>query len=380
MSLPTEPIGSIPRTSRLIATMQGYAAGQLGQADLERAGDAAVRETIAALEATGSPVITDGEQTKPSFATYPVHGLPNLVPGGVTIPFADGHTRQLPRLSAGPFRYRTYAATYTEAAKRYAHRPLKQAVISSSALSLLYPADGLPGYPREAFLEDLVHEAETDIRKALAAGASAVQIDFTEGRLAVKLDPSLGLLRTFIALNNRVLDRFSDEERRRLGVHTCPGGDRDSTHSADVDYAQLLPSLFELRVGNFYIQLASERDRFRVLNLVKTLIGPSQRLFVGVTDPIDRHVETRETVRDRVLEAAKVIPIDQLGTTDDCGFAPFADDTSTARETAFVKIRARVEGTELASRELGRVNGLWLSTYCGRSVPHGCGLKPRAPS
>ena len=207
--------------------------------------------------------------------------------------------------------------------------------------------------PAETFLEDLVHEAETDIRKALAAGASTVQIDFTEGRLAVKLDPSLGLLRTFIALNNRVLDRFSDEERRRLGVHTCPGGDRDSTHSADVDYAQLLPSLFELRVGNFYIQLASERDRFRVLNLVKTLIGPSQRLFVGVTDPIDRHVETRETVRDRVLEAAKVIPIDQLGTTDDCGFAPFADDTSTARETAFVKIRARVEGTELASRELG---------------------------
>ena len=101
MSLPTEPIGSIPRTSRLIATMQGCAAGQLGQADLERAGDAAVRETIAALEATGSPVITDGEQTKPSFATYPVHGLPNLVPDGVTIPFADGHTRQLPRLTPG---------------------------------------------------------------------------------------------------------------------------------------------------------------------------------------------------------------------------------------------------------------------------------------
>jgi 5-methyltetrahydropteroyltriglutamate--homocysteine methyltransferase len=353
MSLPTEPIGSIPRTSRLIATMYAFSAGQLGQAELERAGDDAVRETIAALEATGSPVITDGEQTKPSFATYPVHGLPNLVAGGVTIPFADGHTRQLPQLSAGPFRYRTYAATYTEVAKRHAHRPLKQAVISSSALSLLYPSDGLPGYPREAFLEDLVHEAETDIRKALNAGASTVQIDFTEGRLAVKLDPSLGLLRTFIALNNRVLDRFSDDERPRLGVHTCPGGDRDSTHSADVDYAQLLPSLFELRVGNFYIQLASERDRPRVLNLVKTLLRPSQRVFVGVTDPIDPRVESVDAVRAHILEAAKVIPVEQLGTTDDCGFAPFADDTSTARETAFEKIRARIEGTELASRDLG---------------------------
>ena len=282
-----------------------------------------------------------------------MHGLPNLEPDGVTIPFADGHTRQLPRLSGGPFRYGTYAATYTEAARRHTHRPLKQAVISSSALSLLYPESGIPGYSKETFLEDLLREAETDIRRALDAGADKVQIDFTEGRLAVKLDPSLALLRTFIALNNRVLDRFQDGERSRLGVHTCPGGDRDSTHSADVDYAQLLPSLFELRVGNFYVQLASERDRPRVLGLIKAHLRPSQRVFIGVTDPIDPRVETPEAIRDRVLEAARVIPVDQLGTTDDCGFAPFADDTSTARETAFAKIRARVEGTELASRALG---------------------------
>jgi 5-methyltetrahydropteroyltriglutamate--homocysteine methyltransferase len=333
--------------------MQAVAAGHLSDADLAKIGEEAVRETVAALEATGSPIVTDGEQTKPSFATYPIHGLPNLAPDGVTIPFADGHTRQLPRLTSGPFRYRTYADTYTTVAKRYATHPVKQAVISSSALSLLYPADGLAGYPKERFLEDLVHETETDIRRALKAGASVVQIDFTEGRLAAKLDPTLGLLGSFVALNNRVLDRFTDAERRRLGVHTCPGGDRDSTHSADVDYAQLLPSLFQFNVTNFYIQLASERDRPRVLSLIKRQLRPNQRVFVGVTDPIDPAIETPEAVRARVIEAARAIPPDQLGTTDDCGFAPFADDTSTARETAFAKIRARVEGTALASHELG---------------------------
>ena len=353
MNLPTEPIGSIPRAPALIDAMRAFEVGRLDQAELARLGDEAVRETIAAFEATGSPVVTDGEQTKPSFVTYPVHGLRNLEPDGVTISFADGHTRQLPRLSRGPFRYATYAAAYTEAARRHTQRPLKQAVISSSALSLLYPASGIPGYSKETFLEDLVREAETDIRRALDAGADKVQIDFTEGRLAVKLDPSLALLRTFIALNNRVLDRFQDSERSRLGVHTCPGGDRDSTHSADVDYAQLLPSLFELRVGNFYIQLASEPDRPRVLGLIRAHLGRSQHVFIGVTDPIAQSVETPEAIRDRVLEAARVIPVDQLGTTDDCGFAPFADDSSTARETAFAKIRARVEGTELASRVLG---------------------------
>jgi 5-methyltetrahydropteroyltriglutamate--homocysteine methyltransferase len=119
--------------------MQAFAAGRLSKEKLDALYDAAVRDTIQLLEATGSPVITDGEQSKPSFVTYPIHGLGTLAPDGVTIPFADGHTRQLPRLTAGPFRYTTYAEQYLTAAKRHAKRPVKQAVISTSALSLLYP-------------------------------------------------------------------------------------------------------------------------------------------------------------------------------------------------------------------------------------------------
>lgn len=82
-------------------------------------------------------------------------------------------------------------------------------------------------------------------------------------------------------------------------------------------------------------------------------IKPNQKIFVGVIDPINPRVETAEEVRDRILEAAEYIPKTQLGTTDDCGFAPFADDTSTARETAFSKIRARIIGTRMASEKLG---------------------------
>jgi hypothetical protein len=76
-----------------------------------------------------------------------------------------------------------------------ATRPVKQAVISASALSLLYPPDGINGYAQEEFLADLVDEAQVDIRGCLDAGAHNVQIDFTPGRLALKLDPSGGLLR-----------------------------------------------------------------------------------------------------------------------------------------------------------------------------------------
>ena len=132
-----------------------------------------------------------------------------------------------------------------------------------------------------------------------------------------------------------------------------PRGDHDSTHSADVDYAGLVPDLFQMNVGRFYLQMASEPDRKRVLRLISELLRPHQVVFVGVIDPINPVVETAVEVRERVLEAASFLPVAQLGTTDDCGFAPFADDTSTARDIAFSKIRARVEGTALAARELG---------------------------
>src|SRR5437899_1420607 len=231
MTIPTEPIGSIPRPAELIDGMQQLAAGRISQDQMRHLYDRAIRDTIRRLEETGSPIITEGR------------------------------------------------------AWRNPH-------------------------------------------------------------------PSKQLLRSFVALNNRVLDRFTADERSRIGVHTCPGGDHDSTHSADVDYAELLPDLFRLQVRNFYIQLASERNRTRVLRIIKENAKADQRVFVGVTDPIDPKIETPEEVRDRVLEAAEIIPLSQLGTTDDCGFSPFADDTSTARETAFAKIRARVAGTKLAEQAL----------------------------
>ncbi|MBS1665516.1 MAG: cobalamin-independent methionine synthase II family protein [Bacteroidetes bacterium] len=354
MNLRTEPIGSIPRPQYLIDGMQAFAKQEIDGEEFAKLQDSALIDTIRRFEDTGSPVITDGEQTKSSFATYPIEGLATLAPGGVVIPFADGHTRQLPVITAGPFRYQGYADRYVAKAKRLTPLPIKQAVIAVSALSLLYPASGIDGYSREAFIKDLINEAEADIRRSLEGGAYNVQIDFTEARLALKLDPGAGLLKAFIELNNQVLNRFEKEERRRIGVHSCPGGDHDSTHSADISYADLLPLLFQLNAGSFYLEYAGEKDKRSVLQSIKENIRPNQMVFLGVTDVLNPRVETPEEVRDTILEAAEVIPAEQLGTTDDCGFSPFADDTSTSRDVAFAKIAARVAGTALAEEKLSR--------------------------
>jgi 5-methyltetrahydropteroyltriglutamate--homocysteine methyltransferase len=356
MRIPTEPIGSLPRPKALI---DAIAKGSDGPAPaLDALYAEATRSAILGFEATGSPVITDGEQRKyHNFWTYGVEGLPNTEPHGFRIPFAAGHVRRMPRLTGGPFKYARYADSYVKAARLHTTLPVKQAVISPSALSLMYPEEGIPDYPRERFIEDLIREHVIEIRRCLQAGAHSVQVDFTEARLAIKLDPTGSLLASFVDLNNLALSKLSPTGRARVGVHTCPGGDCDSTHSADIDYADLLPSLFQLNVTNFYVSLAGERDRIGALKLIREHLQPHHRVFVGVVAPIDPRIETPEQVRDRVLEAAKYIPVEQLGTTDDCGFSPFCDDTSTSRETAFAKIRARVLGTSLAERVLESADG-----------------------
>ncbi|MGZ6643865.1 MAG: 5-methyltetrahydropteroyltriglutamate--homocysteine methyltransferase, partial [Solirubrobacteraceae bacterium] len=227
MPIPTELVGSLPRPMKLQEAYADYDEGTITWDELKAEQDAAAADSIKRLEETGEPVVTDGEQRESSFATYPITdtlagtGLAdNLAGDGQFFAiFDDGHHRQLPRLTGGPFRYKTFASEFVEKNRAIASKPVKQAVIAPSMLMLLYPLEGeIEGYPRDQFLDDLCDEVEKDIRQCFAAGAVRVSIDFTEGRLANKNDSrnpwtNKDMLDEFIALNNRVIDRFSPEER-----------------------------------------------------------------------------------------------------------------------------------------------------------------------
>jgi methionine synthase II (cobalamin-independent) len=379
LAIPTELVGSLPRPMKLQEAYEAYDQGQISSADLQAEQYAAAEDSIRRLEEVGEPIVTDGEQRESSFATYPITdtlagtGLAdNLAGDGQFFAiFDDGHHRQLPRLTGGPFRYKTFASEFVEKNRAIASGPVKQAVIAPSMLMLLYPLEGeLEGYSREQFLDDLCDEVEKDIRGAFDAGAVRVSIDFTEGRLANKNDSrnpwtNKDMLQEFIDLNNRVIDRFSAEERVNIGIHTCPGGDCDSVHSKEVPYEKLLSKMFQLNAGYFLIQCASEDDREAVYKMCgeysrEDANGVAQVCFMGVINPLDPEVETPEHVRDELLLAAKYIPVDRLGATDDCGFSPFSRDVKPkhgspdfARDIAMQKIAARLAGAELARQELG---------------------------
>jgi methionine synthase II (cobalamin-independent) len=377
--IPTEPVGSLPRPTKLQEAYRDYDNGRIQLAQLEALQEEAAKDSIQRMEATGAPIVSDGEQRWSSFATYPVTdtlagtGLAkNLGGGGQYFAiFADGHNRQLPKLTGGPFKYKAYAADSLKKSIKLASKPMKQAVIAPSMLALLYPLDeDVPGYSRTQFESDLIDECERDIRQAFAAGAVRVSVDFTEGRLACRNDsrnPWTGrqMLGHFIELNNRVFDRFTADERKNIGVHTCPGGDCDSVHSADVPYNSLLPSLFQINAGYFLIQLKSERNQEQVYKDIAASLrgdakGVKQMAYIGVINPGNPRVESAQEVCDQLIAAAKYIPKDQLGSTDDCGFSPFSIDVKPnhgspdfARDVAFQKITSRVQGTKMAAEVLG---------------------------
>lgn len=372
--IPTEPVGSLPRPQALLDAHAGFAAGRLDAAALEAAQDAAVRDTIAHYEATGAPLISDGEQRRASFAAYPVVGSPATPPGADdarSSVFLDAHGRRLPGLAAGPFRYRSYAGDALAAAIACTSVPMKQPVVSPSTLALLYPLHGqLPGYSTAAFEQDLVEECEKDIRSAFAAGAARVSIDYGDGRLTAGDDPRHpwsgdGLAAHGMDLINRVMERFSARERMHLGVHTCAPPDHGTGRTVGPSYADLVPDVLRIDAGYFLLQLAGEPDRESVCAAIGTHLrsdanGVAQMAYVGVVDTRSPRVESAREVADTLVRAAAHIPPEQLGSTDDCGFSPFSDDPrplaglpDLARGIAFRKIRSRIEGTVLAAERLG---------------------------
>jgi methionine synthase II (cobalamin-independent) len=127
-----------------------------------------------------------------------------------------------------------------------------------------------------------------------------------------------------------------------------------------VPYSDLLPKLFEMNAGYFLIQFASEREKDPVLKLIGEHSRDDQVCFIGVTNPQNPRVESAEEICDTLLRAARFIPKERLGSTDDCGFSPFSIDEKPlhgspdyARDVAFQKIANRVEGTRMAAAELG---------------------------
>jgi len=146
MPIPTELVGSLPRPMKLLEAYADLDDDKITFEQLQAEQDVAAEDSIKRLEQTGETYVTDGEQRESSFATYPITdtlagtGLAdNLAGDGQFFAiFDDGHHRQLPRLTGGPFKYKTFASESVEKNKAIATKPVKQAVISLHSKEVPY--------------------------------------------------------------------------------------------------------------------------------------------------------------------------------------------------------------------------------------------------
>jgi len=311
------------------------------------------------------PSSRDGEQRKyHNFWTYSVHGLENTAPDG----FQDSRSRQVHGPAKchaspkGPFRYKQYADAFMETAMRYAHVAGEAGDHLASALSLMYPAEGIPGYSREAFIDDLLERA----RKRRSAAASQgprtrFQIDFTEGRFAVKIDPTgqaaQQLHRAQQPSRLIAFHRRGAAKAHRASIRV-PGG-RPRLH-AQAPTVGLRGALCQL-CSNSRSQLLSRapqarKDRERVFKIVKNHLKavPSASSSASLHRSI-RASKRRSTsaIRSSSRRRGTSRPTSSAR-TDDCGFlALLRRHVDHPRCPRSPRSGARVLGTELAANSSG---------------------------
>jgi len=351
--IPTTVVGSLPRPPGLIDISKRYQEKptETNRRKLETAIRAALKENLQ-RQATvdGLNEISDGEPWKRyGFALYPVQGAEKYFRfgEGITISFEDRHTRRLPLLVKKPTLRESSVGHFREAKAIAKERPLKAAVISASALTLAYQKD-VPGYPKDAFTEDVLNYLEADAKRLLRAGASHVQIDVTEAPIFFQLAGRDGV-REVIDLNNELLGRLP---REKTQVHVCFGSDARSEHSKGVTYQDLWPALADFRTDGLVLQFAGRREA-DLDRLDGSVLGPKTRVYVGAIDVSNTRPETPEAVAAIAQRASKGLGIEHLALTTNCGFSPFGDDPTMPRDVAFAKLEALGAGALHASRGLG---------------------------
>ena len=199
MPIPTEPVGSLPRPAKLQAAYADYDAGKIGRQELEREQDAACLDSIKRMEATGSPIVSDGEQRASSFATYPI--TDTLAGTGLAANLAGRRPvlRDLHRRPSSPAAAPDRRPVQVQDLRRRLSREVDQdgvqadeagghrAVDAGAALSARRARSRATRASSSCPIS-ATNARRTSARRSRPA-RERVSIDFTEGRLACRNDP-----------------------------------------------------------------------------------------------------------------------------------------------------------------------------------------------
>jgi 5-methyltetrahydropteroyltriglutamate--homocysteine methyltransferase len=332
LAIRSDVIGSLLRPQYLKDAREQYHGGWLTAVEFKKIEDRAVDEAVALQEAAGLDVVTDGEMRRYAFFGHLVEALEGFdKSAGWSITFrdAEGHQAALERpVVVDKLRWRRQMAVeeFTYLRGR-AKKPVKVTLVSAQQAAAYYDPDKSKGaYPtRDAYLADLVDFTRREIEELKRLGCEYIQIDapqyaalldetIREGYRKRGSDPDQ-MLDACIDLDNAIIDGHKGVT---FGIHICRGNHK-SMFYASGGYDRIAEKIFtKSRFSRFLLEYDDERSgTFEPLKYV-----PQDRTVVlGLVSSKRPTLETADELKSRVSQASKIVPLDRLALSPQCGFA-----------------------------------------------------------
>jgi len=328
----SDVIGSLLRPSSLLDARQKYDHGELTAAEFKFIEDRAVRDAVALQQDAGLDVVTDGEMRRYAFFGHLVEALEGFDKfGGWSITFRDGegHDATLQRpVVVDKLRWRRQMSveefTYLRGRTK---KPVKVTLVSAQQAAAYYDPEKSHGAyaTRDAYLADLVDFTRREIAELKRLGCEYIQIDapqyaalldetIREGYRQRGSDPDK-MLDACIELDNAIIEGHSGIT---FGIHICRGNHK-SMFYASGGYDRIAEHVFtRARFDRFLLEYDDERSgTFAPLRHV-----PGDRTVVlGLVSSKTPRLESHDDLRTRIDEAARIVPLDRLALSPQCGFA-----------------------------------------------------------
>src|SRR5881296_3071548 len=343
MTIRSDVVGSLLRPPALVQARADFEAGRLAPAEFKRIEDQAVDEAIALQEAAGLDVITDGEQRRYAFFGHLIDALDGFDKlGGWAIAFRNEAGEELtfrrPVVVERLRWRRSMCAEEFSYLRARSRRALKVTLISTQQAAAYYDPERSAGaYPtRDAYLADIVDFTRREVEELVRLGCTYIQIDAPQ--YAALLDPSIRegyrqrgsdperLIDTCIEMDNAVI---GDHPGVTFGLHICRGNNQ-SMFYASGGYEPIAERVFRrARFERFLLEYDDERSgTFEPLRVV-----PDDRVVVlGLVTSKKPRVETVAELTGRVQAAAKVVPLERLALSPQCGFASTIEGNRISRD------------------------------------------------
>jgi 5-methyltetrahydropteroyltriglutamate--homocysteine methyltransferase len=350
-------VGSFLRPQRLLEARDKFAQGAIDAAALRAVEDDAIREVVKFQEGLGLRGITDGEFRRTYFHIDFLTKLAGVTTkGGINVSFhsAAGNVDFAP-----PVMQVTGKVRHDQPIQRADFEFLKSVTTGTPKVTIPSPtklhfrggrgAISKEAYPAlEDFYDDVAQAYRDELADLAAAGCTYVQLDDTnlaylcdekmrEGARARGDDPNELPRRYASLINNAIATKPAG---MTVCVHLCRGNFK-SAWAAEGGYEPVAEVLFnELEVDGYFLEYDDARsgdfaplrhvpkDKIVVLGLVSTKVG---------------QLESKDDLRRRIDAAAKLVPIEQLCLSPQCGFSSTVHGNDIAMESQAAKLRLVID-------------------------------------